>query len=48
MTADGVPIVTEPVAALDDQVIDTLIVPGARNVQRASGGPNGIGERRVR
>jgi transcriptional regulator GlxA family with amidase domain len=32
MTADGVPIVTEPVSALDGHAIDTLIVPGACNV----------------
>jgi transcriptional regulator GlxA family with amidase domain len=32
MTADGVPIVTEPVSALDAEEIDTLIVPGACNV----------------
>ena len=29
LTADGVPIVTEPVRALEGQAIDTLIVPGA-------------------
>src|SRR5215475_9434885 len=32
VTADGVPIVTEPVAALDGHTIDTLIVPGACSV----------------
>ena len=32
MTADGVPIVTVPLAALDGHAIDTLIVPGACNV----------------
>jgi transcriptional regulator GlxA family with amidase domain len=32
MTADGVRIVTEPVNALDGQAIDTLIVPGACNI----------------
>jgi len=32
MTADGVPLVTEPVAALDGLAIDTLIVPGACDV----------------
>ena len=32
MTADGVSLVTEPVSALDRYVIDTLIVPGACNV----------------
>jgi transcriptional regulator GlxA family with amidase domain len=32
MTADGVPIVTERVSALDAEAIDTLIVPGACNV----------------
>jgi transcriptional regulator GlxA family with amidase domain len=32
MTADGVRIVTEPVKALDGQAIDTLIVPGACNI----------------
>ena len=32
MTADNVPIVTEPVSALDGQAIDTLIVPGACNL----------------
>jgi transcriptional regulator GlxA family with amidase domain len=31
-TADGVPIVTEPVTALDGHAIDTLIVPGACNI----------------
>jgi len=31
-TADGVPIVTEPLTALDGQAIDTLIVPGACNI----------------
>ena len=31
-TADGVPIVTEPISALNDQAIDTLIVPGACNL----------------
>jgi len=33
MTADGVPIITEPVSALDGQAIDTLIVPGACNLE---------------
>jgi transcriptional regulator GlxA family with amidase domain len=32
MTADGVGIVTEPVSAFDGRAIDTLIVPGACNV----------------
>src|SRR5262245_35708354 len=32
LTADGVPIVTQPVSALDGQAIDTLIVPGACNI----------------
>jgi transcriptional regulator GlxA family with amidase domain len=32
MTADGVRIVTEPTRALDGQAIDTLIVPGACNI----------------
>jgi transcriptional regulator GlxA family with amidase domain len=32
MTADGVPIVTEPVSTLDGYEIDTLIVPGACNI----------------
>src|SRR4029453_16303830 len=32
MTADGVRIVTEPVKALNGQAIDTLIVPGACNI----------------
>jgi len=32
MTADGVPIVTEPVSALDGHAIDTLIVPGACDI----------------
>jgi transcriptional regulator GlxA family with amidase domain len=32
MTADGVRIVTEPTRALDRQAIDTLIVPGACNI----------------
>ena len=32
VTADGVPIVTEPVTALDGHTIDTLIVPGACNI----------------
>jgi transcriptional regulator GlxA family with amidase domain len=32
MTADGVPIVTEPVHTLDGNAIDTLIVPGACNI----------------
>src|SRR5262245_42416825 len=32
MTADGLPIVTEPVSALDGLAIDTLIVPGACDV----------------
>jgi len=32
MTADGVRIVTAPVSALDGDAIDTLIVPGACNV----------------
>lgn len=31
-TADGVPILTEPVSALDGHAIDTLIVPGACNL----------------
>jgi transcriptional regulator GlxA family with amidase domain len=31
-TADNVPIVTEPLTALDGQAIDTLIVPGACNI----------------
>jgi transcriptional regulator GlxA family with amidase domain len=33
MTADGVGIVTQPVTALDDSAIDTLIVAGACNVE---------------
>src|SRR5215510_3402857 len=33
MSADGVSIVTEPVSVLDGSRIDTLIVPGACNVQ---------------
>jgi len=33
MTADGVGIATEPVSALDGHSIDTLIVPGACNVE---------------
>ena len=32
LTADGVPIVTEPVRALEGQAIDTLIVPGACSI----------------
>jgi transcriptional regulator GlxA family with amidase domain len=32
LTADGVPIVTEPVSALEGQAIDTLIVPGACSI----------------
>ena len=32
MTADGVPIVTEPITALDGHAIDTLLVPGACNI----------------
>jgi transcriptional regulator GlxA family with amidase domain len=32
MTADGVGLLTEPVSALDGHAIDTLIVPGACNV----------------
>src|SRR4029453_1074667 len=32
MTADGVSIVTEPSTVLDGRTIDTLIVPGACNV----------------
>jgi transcriptional regulator GlxA family with amidase domain len=32
LTADSVPIVTEPVRALEGQAIDTLIVPGACNI----------------
>jgi transcriptional regulator GlxA family with amidase domain len=32
LTADGVAIVTEPVSTLDGQAIDTLIVPGACNI----------------
>src|SRR5215510_3776332 len=31
-TADGVRILTEPITALDDHAIDTLIVPGACNL----------------
>ena len=35
MTADGVALVTEPVTALDGHVIDTLIVPGACDINDA-------------
>src|SRR5262245_15514665 len=33
LTADGVPLVTEPLTALDGHGIDTLIVPGACNIE---------------